>query len=111
MPNDSYTQQQLAQDVTFQGRVRAALATVAFQVLEEDPATAKHDQRATFARQVIGNVTFAAQQVTPWLVERPNLRAFETSYDFARANVVTAAGDPDIESQLHTDWNYMAGIV
>jgi hypothetical protein len=110
MANDSFTQQRLAADATFQGRVRAALATVAWQVLNEDPATPNHANRLTYARNVITNLTFGAQTASPWLVERPNLRAFETSYDFESGTVVTAAADADIESQIATDWDVLAGV-
>lgn len=110
MANTSHTQQRLAQDPTFQGRVRAAVATVAWQVLGEDPATPNHDKRVTYARSVINNLTYAAQTAASWLVERPNLRAFETTYDFAAGAIVTAATDPDIESQIATDWDVLAGV-
>jgi len=110
MANDSYSQQALATDPRFQIRVRSCLANVAWQVLAEDPATPNHAARATYAHTVISSLTGIAQQVSGWLVERPNLIQFETSYSFLAGGVVTAAGDPDIESQLLTDWNEMAGI-
>ena len=44
-------------------------------------------------------------------VNRPNVFNFETSYNFQVGGTVTAAGDPDIESQLMTDWNKMAGVI
>jgi hypothetical protein len=110
MANDSYSQQQLAQDPKFQGRVRAGLATVAWQVLNEDAAVPDHDVRARYANFVLSNLTGQAQSVAPSLVHRPNLMAFETTFDFRAAAVVSAAGDADIESQLMTDWSKMAGI-
>jgi len=30
--------------------------------------------------------------------------------DVGHAQVVTASGDPDIESQIATDWNLIAGL-
>jgi hypothetical protein len=109
MANDSYTQQRLAADITFQGRVRSALANVAWSVLGEDPGTPNHAARETFARSVINSLTYAAQTVSAWLVERPNLLAFATTYDFTAGAVVTAATDADLESQLSTDWDVLAG--
>ena len=109
MANDSYTQQRLAADLTFQGRVRNALANVAWQVLGEPDTTPNHAWRATYANQVINNLTFQSAGVANWLVQRPNLMAFATSYDFKGGNVVTASGDADIESQLMSDWDKMAG--
>jgi hypothetical protein len=110
MPNDAFTQQRLAQDLSFQGRVRGAISRVAFEVLEEDPATPNHTQRATFARQVLTNLQYSPSQVSPWLAERPNLVGAVTSFDFPSGNVVTTATDADIESQLHTDWDHLAGL-
>jgi hypothetical protein len=110
MANDSTTQQRLAADQAFQGRVRSAMATVAFQVLNEDPATPDHDKRATYAHSVLPNLTYAAQSATAWLVERPNLMAKTTSYDFPSGAVVTDATDADLESQIATDWNILAGV-
>jgi hypothetical protein len=110
MPNDAFTQQRLAQDLTFQGRVRGAMSRVAFEVMEEDPTTPNHDARANYARQVISNMTYIPAQVSPWLAERPNLVAAITSYDFPSGAIVTSATDADIESQLHTDWDHLSGL-
>ena len=110
MANNSYTQQALAVDPNFLTRVRGALATVAWQVIEEPSSTPSHAQRAAYARQVINNVALQAQSIAGWLVQRPNLFQFETTYNFQAGSVVTAAGDPDIESQLMSDWNDLAGV-
>jgi|SRR5215471_5540244 len=111
MPNDSYSQQALAADLTFQTRVRSCLANVAWQVLQEDPATPYHDVRWNYANQTIKNLIGATPPICYWLVERPNLLAFATAYSFPASAVVTAAGDADIESQLMTDWNLIAGVM
>jgi hypothetical protein len=110
MSNDSYTQQALALDPNFQTRVRSCLSNVAWQVITEAENVPKHAERAAFARSVINNVDNYARQYAPWLVTRTNVNAFATSYNFQAGAVVTAAGDADIESQLHTDWNDIAGI-
>jgi hypothetical protein len=110
MANDSTTQQRLAADQAFQGRVRSAIATVAFQVLNEDPASPNHDKRVTYARNVIANLTYAAQGAAAWIVERPNLMGKTTSYDFPSGAIVTDATDADLESQVATDWDVLAGV-
>jgi hypothetical protein len=110
MANDSYSQQRLAQDPIFQGRIRSALSVVAWQVLGEDVTTPNHDKRIAFARQTLTNLTFGAQSIAPWMVERPNLQAFATSYDFESGAVVTAAADADLQSQLMTDWDVLSGV-
>jgi hypothetical protein len=109
MPNDGYSQQRLAADPNFQTRVRSALANVAWQVLEEDPATPNHDARYAYAKTVINNLTsIVANSIVGWIVQRPNVLAFETTYNFAAGAVVSATGDADLQSQLMSDWDILA---
>jgi hypothetical protein len=177
MANDAFTQQALAQDSTFEVRVRTALIAQAIIVLAEAPltisaitiaadpvlTTSAHGLatgrtvsvtiagsnstpsidgvraatvvsatqlkivggnttgagtagtftlsfRAIFARQVLQDSVREAVRVAPILVTRTNLMAFTTSYDFPSGKIVTAAGDPDIASQVATDWNIYAGV-
>jgi hypothetical protein len=109
--NDAFTQQALAADLRFQKRLQNALTKVAWQVLEEDPSTLHHTERATYAHEVNQNPLPTAQQLAPSFVNRPNVFQFETSYNFQIGGVVTASGDPDLESQLMTDWDKMAGVI
>lgn len=118
MPNDAFTQQALAKESRFQLRLQNALTRVAWEVLDEDAATPHHTERVTFAQKVVGQSALltpasatVALQLAPSFVNRPNVFAFATSYDFQVGAVVTASGDLDIESQLRTDWNDLAGIV
>lgn len=120
MPNDSFTQQALAADPRFHLRLQNALSKVAWEILEEDPATPHHAERAAYAQRVTGSSAIPsptsgpammAAQLAPSFVNRPNVFAFATSYDFTVGAVVTASGDPDIESQLHTDWDELAGVI
>jgi len=111
MANDAYTQQALGRDQNFQIRIRANLMSVAWEVLDEADDVEFHDQRARFARQTINTPDAYVPSISTWIVMRPNLMAFETSYNFQAHAVVTAAGDPDILSQLHSDWNELAGVM
>jgi hypothetical protein len=119
MPNDAFTQQALAKDARFQVRLQNALSRVAWEVLEEDPATPHHGERTVYAQRVLGSFgttagslsATSAAQLAPSFVNRPNVFSFETSYSFEALAVITAAGDLDIESQLRTDWNVMAGVL
>jgi len=111
MPNNGFSQQALAADPRFRLRLQNALTKVAWEVLEEDPVTANHTERVQYAQQVTSNPAGTAQQLAPSFVNRPNVFAFETTYSFDVGAVLTAAGDPDIESQLRTDWNKLAGVV
>jgi len=111
MPNDAFTQQALASDQRFHQRLQNALARVAWEILEEDPATLHHAERAAYANRVNASPQQTAQQLAPSFVNRPNVFNFETSYSFEVGATVTAAGDPDIESQLMTDWDRLAGVI
>jgi len=111
MPNDAYTQTALSRDPNFQQRIRANLMAVAWEVLDEADAVEFHAQRASFARLVINNPDSYVPTVSAWIVMRPNLFSFETTYNFPAGAVISATGDPDIRSQLSTDWNDLAGIV
>lgn len=111
MANDAFTQQALAADVRFRQRLENALGKVAWEILGEDPATLHHAERAAYANRVISSPPQMAMQLASSFVGRPNVFGFETSYNFQVGGVVTAAGDPDIESQLHTDWNALAGVI
>jgi hypothetical protein len=120
MPNDAFTQQALAAEPRFQLRLANALSKVAWEIIEEDPATPHHAERVAYAQKVTGSsvtpspttgpAMFAAQ-LAPSFVNRPNVFAFATTYDFTVGSVVTASGDADIESQLHTDWDELSGVV
>jgi hypothetical protein len=111
MPNDSFTQQALAADPRFQKRLQNALAKVAWEIHEEDPATPHHLERATYSNRVLQNLFQVTAQLAPSFVDRPNVFQFATSYDFTVGGTVTASGDPDIESQLHTDWTTLSGVI
>ena len=110
MPNDSFSQLTLAGDSRFRLRFKAALLTIAEQVLGEDPATVNHAARLTFANNVIRNPENFSSQLAPYIVFRPNVLNFATSYDFAQGAFVTAAGDADLDSQVATDWNWLAAL-
>lgn len=119
MANSAFTQQALASDSRFRLRLENALSKVAWEILEEDSNTEHHAERVVFAQKVTGTgqasaisgPSMVAAQLAPSFVNRPNVFNFETSYDFTVGAVVTASGDPDIENQLHTDWNMLSGVV
>jgi len=112
MPNDAYTQSALADDTKFRSRVRSALSSVAWQIQGEDPATANHANRDRYAQQVVRALDTEVAVILPSFVMRPNVFNFPTSflYDFKTriGFVESATGDPDIQSQLMSDWDLMA---
>ncbi len=111
MANDAFTQQALAADHRFVTRVSNSYGKVAWEVLNEDPGVPNHAQRAQFAQRVTQNPFQMAQQLAPSFVNRPNVINFATSYDFIIGGTVTAASDADLESQLHSDWDDLAGVL
>jgi hypothetical protein len=113
MANTAVTQQLLAADVGFIARVKQALATVAWQVLNESDQTAGHTARATYARTVLGDLDLYARKTAGWLVARTNVTGATTSItvdeNSGRIVVSTDAVDAALESQLSTDWSLIAG--
>lgn len=112
MPNDTFTQNALANDPRFRTRVRGALSSIAWQVINEDIGTANHVNRLHYAQQVIRQLDQELTAILPSFVFRPNVMNFATThaYDFAMqtGQVVSAAGDPDLLSQIASDWDDMA---
>ncbi len=109
MANNAYTQIALADDRNFLVRVRGAMLVIALQILAEDPETPNHLERVTLANAVLSGDT-PTSKFSPFLVMRPNVLNFETSYDFASAAIVTASGDADLQSQINSDWNALAAL-
>jgi hypothetical protein len=69
----------LAQDLTFQGRVGAALLTYAQVVATENPATVPfHRERANFAVQIF-TTNLNAQGINPWTLIFTNSVATDTT--------------------------------
>lgn len=111
MANNSASQQALADDPTFRRRVKDAFSQVAWEVINEADDVPHHLQREEYARRtVLLNLDAVATQTSPWLVNRTNIIAFETSYSFEGRATITAAGDADIRAQLLADWDIMAGV-
>jgi len=112
MPNNSSTQAALAADPHFRLRVRHALDTVAWTVANEAESTPNHDARVGYAGQVIRNLDGETTILLPSIVTRPNVFNFETTYVFdfelQVGQVVSATGDPDLLSQIATDWDDLA---
>lgn len=109
---DPYLQQALANDGLFRQRLKAALATVAGQVFAEDPATAGHATRVTYARSVLQTLDATAGQIAGWFVTRTNVTGANASLVLVGVTptVQTDATDAALQSQLATDWNSLAGV-
>jgi len=93
----------------FMERVQAMLARVASVVLEESGGTPYHQSRAFYAQRVINAPAQTATQAGPVVVMGVNIVA-ATTYDEATKTSVCTAADIDLESQITTLWNALAGI-
>jgi hypothetical protein len=93
----------------FMERVTAMLARVAGVVLSEPSATPYHQSRAFYAQTVVAEPLRYTTQAGPQVVMGVNIVA-ATTYDEATKTSVCTAADIDLESQITTLWNALAGI-
>lgn len=110
MSNTARTQMALASSQHFVSRLEAALVKIAIEVLNEADTVEDHAARAEYAKRVLGSPASYAASIAPVVVMRTNIFIPATSYDFEIGAVVNAASDADMESQLATDWNLIAGV-
>lgn len=99
----------LSNDSQFRQRIRVLVLQICAQIYAEDPATASHAARVSYAEKIL-QVPSTADQLASILVTRTNLVASSITYDFTNGAVVTDASDAAILSQLATDWNLLAGV-
>ena len=93
----------------FMERIAAMLGVVATQILQEPGATPFHSQRAEYAQRVTQQPITAAQTAAPQIVMGVNIINTTVYVDLLRASYCTAA-DIDLQSQISTLWNTLAGI-
>lgn len=113
MPVDQTTAQMaLTRDTGpggFMERVTAVLAYTANSVLSEAVGTPYHQGRALYAQKVLANPLQAAQAGGPLIVMGINISS-KTTYDEATKTSVCTATDLEVQSQIMTDWNGLAGL-
>src|SRR6476619_3118228 len=112
MADQSTAQMALTRDTGpggFMERVTAILAYTAESVLTESAGTAYHSGRALYAQRIMQNPAQAATQGGPLIVMGINI-ASKTVYDPATKTSVCTAADLEIQSQIMTDWNALAGL-
>lgn len=93
----------------FMERVQAMLVFVAGIVLKEAGNTPYRPQRTEYAQKVIQAPQQMAQQAAPQVVMGVNIVTTTTYDELAKTSVCTAT-DPELESQITTLWNALAGI-
>jgi hypothetical protein len=93
----------------FMERVQAMLAFVAGTILNESGNTPYHQPRAFYAQRVVNQPQICAQQAGPQVVMGVNIVA-ATTYDEETKTSTCTAADIDLQSQIVTLWNSLAGI-
>lgn len=109
---DSVKQMALTRDTGaggFMERVTAMLSMVAGTILAEDGGTAYHQPRAFYAQRVVNQPQQAATQGGPQIVMGVNV-VNTTTYDEINKTSVCTITDIDLQSQITTLWNALAGI-
>lgn len=93
----------------FMERVQAMLAFVTPTILSEPAATPHHQPRAVYAQKVVGNPRQAAELAGPHVVMGVNV-VNTTTYDEATKTATCTIADLDLQSQIVSLWNTLAGI-
>lgn len=93
----------------FMERVTAMLAFVTSTILSEPGTTPYHQNRAQYAQKVVSNPQQAATLAGPQVVMGVNIVA-ATTYDEVTKTSICTAADIDLQSQIVSLWNALAGI-
>ena len=105
----SVQQMALTRNVEFMERVQAMLARVSSVILSESGATPYHPSRASYAQRVVQSPQMAAGQAGPQVVMGVNVVA-ATTYNEETKVATNNMADIDLESQITSLWNALAGI-
>lgn len=100
----------LGNDDQFRLRIQSLLVQQAGTVYAESSGTTNHATRVAFAKLVLSNPGALAQNVAAVIVNRTNLVAGSTTFNFKSGHVETDASDAAISSQLATDWDMLSGV-
>lgn len=112
MADPSTAQMALTRDTGpggFMERITAILAYVANATLSESVGTAYHSGRALYAQKVLTNPLQAATAGGPLIVMGINVVS-KTTYDPVTKTSVCTAADIELQSQIQSDWNGLAGL-
>ena len=93
----------------FMERVQAMLAMTCSSVLNEPASTPHHGERAYYAQTVTRNPPDSARVAGPQVVMGVNI-VNTTVYDEATKTSTCTATDLDLQSQIMTLWNALAGV-
>src|SRR5262245_60022616 len=93
----------------FMERCTAVMAFACSTILTEPAATAYHQQRAFYAQKVVQMPQQTATMAGPQIVMGVNV-VNTTTYDEATKSSTCTNADIDLQSQILTLWNSLAGI-
>lgn len=93
----------------FMERVTAVLSFVSGTILTEAGTTPYHQGRAFYAQKVVGSPQQAATLAGPQVVMGVNV-INTTTYDEATKMSTCTIADIDLQSQILTLWNALAGL-
>lgn len=93
----------------FMERVEAMLAFVTPTILSEPGATPYHQGRAFYAQQVVARPRQMAEQAGPQICMGVNV-VVSTTYDEATKTATCTIADIDLQSQILSLWNSLAGL-
>ena len=93
----------------FMERVQAMLAFVTNTILTEPSNTPYHPARTAYAQKVVASPSQATSIAGPQIVMGVNVIA-ATTYDEATKTSTCTIADIDLQSQIVTLWNSLAGI-
>lgn len=93
----------------FMERCTAVMAFACNTILTEPGTTSYHQQRALYAQRVVQSPQQTTTQAGPQIVMGVNV-INTTTYDEATKTSTCTIADIDLESQILTLWNALAGI-
>lgn len=109
MAETTVQQMALLRNSEFMERIQATLAQIAPTVLSEPGTTPYHAGRAQYAQRFIASPRPIAEQAAPQVVMGVNVIA-ATTYDEETKTSTNDMADIDLESQVHSLWNALAGL-
>jgi hypothetical protein len=92
----------------FMERIQASMVKVAATVLDENPG-AHYGQRTAYAQRVMQLPRQQADQAGTAIVMGTTIIA-RTTYDEGTKSSTCTATDPEVEAQIASLWNVLAGI-
>jgi hypothetical protein len=105
----SVKQMALTKNQEFMDRLTAVMAFTAGSILKEAISAPYHVGRAQYANRVVNQPVMSSQTAGPQVVMGVNV-INTTVYDEATKTATCTIADIDLESQVQSLWNSLAGL-